>query len=62
MIFDVPTMIADISKYQTLGKGDLIFTGTPQGVGAVKAGGHIVCTMRNGAETENLITSEIRVE
>ena len=62
MIFDVPSMIADISKYQSLGKGDLIFTGTPQGVGAVKPGDKVVCTMRNGAETENLITHEVQVE
>ena len=62
MIFDVPTMIADISKYQTLNAGDLIFTGTPSGVGAVKPGDHVVCTMRNASETTNVITYEVRVE
>ena len=62
MIFDVPTMISDISKYQTIGKGDLIFTGTPKGVGAVKPGDHVVSTMRNAGETKNVITYEVRVE
>ncbi len=34
MIFDVPTLIAYISAICTLEPGDLIFTGTPSGVGA----------------------------
>ena len=38
MIFDVPTLINYISKYFTLCEGDLILTGTPKGVGQVKAG------------------------
>ena len=62
MIFDVPTMIADISKYQELREGDLLFTGTPDGVGAVKAGDHVVCCLRNGADEANLATLSIRVE
>ena len=63
MIFDVPTMIADISKFQELREGDLIMTGTPEGVGAVKPGDNLVCTIRNGADTSSdLITFNIRVE
>jgi 2-keto-4-pentenoate hydratase/2-oxohepta-3-ene-1,7-dioic acid hydratase in catechol pathway len=34
MIFDVPALIADISKGITLEPGDVIATGTPEGVGA----------------------------
>jgi len=34
MIFSVATLIATISKYQTLNPGDVILTGTPKGVGA----------------------------
>ncbi|CAF4519857.1 unnamed protein product, partial [Rotaria socialis] len=41
MIFSVPDLIAFISKYITLEHGDLILTGTPAGVGAVKRGDHI---------------------
>tara|TARA_R110002072_G_scaffold15884_28_gene63154 strand:- start:2150 stop:2761 length:612 start_codon:yes stop_codon:yes gene_type:complete len=33
MIFSIDTLIAEISKYFTLKIGDLIFTGTPAGVG-----------------------------
>ena len=30
-----------VSQYITLKKGDLIFTGTPEGVGQVKQGDHL---------------------
>jgi acylpyruvate hydrolase len=38
MIFGVPELIAEISKVHTLQVGDLILTGTPEGVGPVKPG------------------------
>jgi fumarylpyruvate hydrolase len=38
MIWDVPHIIAALSKLYELKAGDLIFTGTPAGVGAVKPG------------------------
>lgn len=38
MIFDVPTLIAYASQSMTLEPGDLIFTGTPEGVGPLTAG------------------------
>lgn len=41
MLFSVDEIIAHVSKYMTLRIGDLIFTGTPVGVGAVKAGDNI---------------------
>ena len=41
MLFSVDKIIAHISKYMTLRIGDLIYTGTPVGVGAVKAGDNI---------------------
>lgn len=34
MIFDIPALIADISSGMTLEPGDIIATGTPEGVGA----------------------------
>ncbi|MEO1615227.1 MAG: fumarylacetoacetate hydrolase family protein [Planctomycetota bacterium] len=36
LIFDIPTLIAHLSKFVTLKPGDLIFTGTPPGVGDAK--------------------------
>jgi acylpyruvate hydrolase len=38
MLFDFSTIIAYVSKFFTLKKGDLIYTGTPAGVGPVKVG------------------------
>ena len=38
MLFTVDEIISHISRYMTLRIGDLIYTGTPVGVGAVKAG------------------------
>lgn len=38
MIFSIDKLIADISKYFTLQPGDLLFTGTPEGVGPVNKG------------------------
>ena len=41
MLFSVDKIISHISKYMTLKIGDLIYTGTPVGVGEVKAGDNI---------------------
>ena len=38
MIWNVPEIIAEASKLWTLAPGDLIFTGTPEGVGALERG------------------------
>jgi acylpyruvate hydrolase len=38
MIFSINQVIVYVSKFITLKKGDLIFTGTPAGVGPVKVG------------------------
>jgi fumarylpyruvate hydrolase len=38
MIWSIPEIVATISTFVTLAPGDLIFTGTPEGVAAVKRG------------------------
>jgi 2-keto-4-pentenoate hydratase/2-oxohepta-3-ene-1,7-dioic acid hydratase in catechol pathway len=38
MIFDVPTLIAYVSRIMTLEVGDLLVTGTPEGVGPLAPG------------------------
>ncbi len=47
MIFDFEEIISHVSKYMTLKIGDLIFTGTPAGVGAVKIGDHLEGYLEN---------------
>jgi len=41
MIFPIDQQISYISRYITLKTGDLLFTGTPAGVGPVKIGDHL---------------------
>ena len=41
MIFPVEVQISYISRFIALEAGDLIFTGTPEGVGPVKPGDHL---------------------
>jgi fumarylpyruvate hydrolase len=38
MIWSVPEIIAELSSLYTLQPGDLIFTGTPDGIGPLVAG------------------------
>lgn len=39
MIFDIPTVLSFISHIMTLEPGDLVFTGTPEGVPTLQSGG-----------------------
>jgi 2-keto-4-pentenoate hydratase/2-oxohepta-3-ene-1,7-dioic acid hydratase in catechol pathway len=41
MIFSPEKIISFVSRFFTLKTGDLIFTGTPVGVGPVKIGDHL---------------------
>jgi 2-keto-4-pentenoate hydratase/2-oxohepta-3-ene-1,7-dioic acid hydratase in catechol pathway len=41
MIFSIDQIIAYVSRFFTLKTGDLIYTGTPEGVGPVKIGDHL---------------------
>jgi len=45
LIFSFETIIAYVSKFITLKTGDLIFTGTPEGVGPVKINDHLVASV-----------------
>jgi 2-keto-4-pentenoate hydratase/2-oxohepta-3-ene-1,7-dioic acid hydratase in catechol pathway len=41
LIFDVPTLVAHVSSVMTLLPGDVILTGTPEGVGPMAAGDEV---------------------
>ena len=55
MIFDVPTLVSYLSRVTTLATGDLIFTGTPDGIGIaqgkVLADGDVITTRIDGIGT-----------
>ncbi len=50
MIWGVPEIMCDLSKYVELVPGDLIYTGTPAGVGPVVTGDRIVGTIEGLGE------------
>lgn len=43
MIWNVPEVISELSQYFELQAGDLVFTGTPAGVGPLHAGDEVTC-------------------
>jgi 2-keto-4-pentenoate hydratase/2-oxohepta-3-ene-1,7-dioic acid hydratase in catechol pathway len=45
LVIDIPGLIEMASSFYTLHPGDVIFTGTPQGVGPVKPGDTMVATI-----------------
>ncbi len=56
MLFTVDRLIAAVSRYMTLRMGDLLFTGTPAGVGSVAPGD----TLRATLEGRELLNFDIR--
>lgn len=47
LIFDVPALVALASSCYTLHPGDLIFTGTPDGVGPIRPGDRLVAAIQS---------------
>lgn len=47
MIFNIGSIIEYVSKFFTLKTGDLIFTGTPSGVGPLKKNDHLVAILED---------------
>jgi 5-oxopent-3-ene-1,2,5-tricarboxylate decarboxylase/2-hydroxyhepta-2,4-diene-1,7-dioate isomerase len=59
MIFDVPTLIEYFSTFMTLNPGDLILTGTPDGVVDCQPGDVIVTEIEGiGALTTNMVLAK----
>jgi fumarylpyruvate hydrolase len=52
LIWNIRELIADLSLFYRLEPGDLIYTGTPEGVGAVVAGDHITGFVEGVAQVE----------
>lgn len=56
MLFDFDALIVQVSKYFTLQQGDLIYTGTPAGVGPVEIGD----VLKGRLEEQLIFTCEIK--
>lgn len=56
MLYRIDYLISFVSQYFTLKKGDLLFTGTPKGVAAVKVGD----TLEASIEGETMLTFGVK--
>ena len=60
MIWSIPELIAHISRFYRLEPGDLVYTGTPSGVGPVKPGDCLVVTIEGLPECSVTIGEPVR--
>ena len=58
MVFSIPTLISYISHVMTLEPGDLIATGTPSGVGPLKAGDEVEVEILGLSRVKNSVRDE----
>ncbi|GAA5187043.1 fumarylacetoacetate hydrolase family protein [Acinetobacter kookii] len=50
LIFDIATLLADISQVFTLEEGDVVMTGTPAGVAALQSGDQLTMTLQGQSQ------------
>jgi len=55
MIFDVPALVAEVTRYLTLEPGDVIATGTPEGVGPLTDGDRVEITVEGVGTLEHTV-------
>ncbi|MEZ5606410.1 MAG: fumarylacetoacetate hydrolase family protein [Burkholderiaceae bacterium] len=58
MVFDVPTLIEYFSSFMTLYPGDVILTGTPDGVVDCPVGSVVLCEIEGIGALQNTLVSE----
>jgi 5-oxopent-3-ene-1,2,5-tricarboxylate decarboxylase/2-hydroxyhepta-2,4-diene-1,7-dioate isomerase len=58
MIFDIPTIIAYLSEFMTLSPGDIILTGTPEGLTGVNVGDEVITAIDGIGSLKNTIIGE----
>jgi len=59
MVFDIPFLVAHISRIMTLEPGDLICTGTPDGVGALEPGDEVEVHVAGVGSVKNTVREEV---
>src|SRR3954463_13584578 len=55
LIFDIPTLIAHVSSVMTLLPGDVILTGTPEGVGPMEVGDEVEVSIEGLGALTNVV-------
>ena len=58
MVFSIPALVAYVSQVMTLERGDLIATGTPAGVGPLRAGDVVEVEIPGVGLLSNPVTAE----
>jgi 5-oxopent-3-ene-1,2,5-tricarboxylate decarboxylase/2-hydroxyhepta-2,4-diene-1,7-dioate isomerase len=58
MIFDIPTLIEYLSAFMTLSPGDIILTGTPEGLTGVHVGDEVVTEIDGIGSLKNTIIGD----
>jgi 5-oxopent-3-ene-1,2,5-tricarboxylate decarboxylase/2-hydroxyhepta-2,4-diene-1,7-dioate isomerase len=58
MVFDVPFLIEYLSAFMTLGPGDVILTGTPEGVVNVRPGDQVLTEVEGVGELLSFIVED----
>jgi 2-keto-4-pentenoate hydratase/2-oxohepta-3-ene-1,7-dioic acid hydratase in catechol pathway len=58
MLFDIPTIISYLSRHCTLMPGDVISTGTPEGIGPVYPGDIMECVIEKIGVLKNPVVAE----
>lgn len=58
LIHDVPALIEYLSSFMTLGTGDVILTGTPEGVVDVRPGDEVVCEIEGIGRLVNTLADD----
>ena len=58
MIFDIPTLIAYLSDFMTLSPGDIILTGTPEGLTGVQVGDEVITEIEGIGQLKNTIIGD----
>ena len=58
MVFDIPSVLSFISGIMTLEPGDLVLTGTPEGVGTLSPGDVVEIEIAGVSRVSNPVTSD----
>ena len=58
LVFDIPYLVEYLSAFMTLQPGDVILTGTPEGVVDVAVGDEVVCEIEGIGELANTIVGD----
>lgn len=60
MIHDLDTLLSTLNQWYDISSGDIIFTGTPEGVGPMQPGDRVDAWLKDGDEVLSTLTAVVR--